>query len=44
LPGYTITVVVTPSAPLGGVTATMVTVTVGRGADSVTMTGYRGNY
>jgi MSHA pilin protein MshD len=41
---YLITIVVDVPAPLNGVTAKRVQVTVSRGAESISMTGYRGNY
>lgn len=43
LAGYTITIAVTPTA-LGGVPAKRVAVTVARGAESVTLAGFRTSY
>ncbi len=44
LASYLITIVVDAPAPLNGVTVKRVRVTVSRGAESITLTGYRGNY
>ncbi len=44
LNGYRIRITVDGAATVGGVTARRVTVTVSRGGDSVSMSGYRMNY
>lgn len=44
LASYLITIVVDAPAPLNGVTAKRVRVTVSHGTESITLTGYRGNY
>ena len=44
LASYLITIVVYAPAPLNGVTVKRVLVTVSHGAESITLTGYRGNY
>lgn len=44
LASYLITIVVDAPAPLNGVTVKRVRVTVSRGTESITLTGYRGNY
>lgn len=44
LASYLITIVVDAPAPLNGVTTKRVRVTVSRGKESITLTGYRGNY
>ena len=41
---YLITIVVDAPAPLNGVTTKRVRVTVSHGQESITLTGYRGNY
>lgn len=44
LASYLITIVVDAPAPLNGVTTKRVRVTVSHGNESITLTGYRGNY
>lgn len=44
LASYLITIVVDAPAPLNGVTTKRVRVTVSRGNENITLTGYRGNY
>jgi len=44
LASYLITIVVDAPAPLNGVTTKRVLVTVSHGKESITLTGYRGNY
>ncbi|MDP2004228.1 MAG: prepilin-type N-terminal cleavage/methylation domain-containing protein [Rubrivivax sp.] len=44
LTSYLITIVVDAPAPLSGVTTKRVRVTVSHGNESITLTGYRGNY
>ncbi|MBI3532908.1 MAG: prepilin-type N-terminal cleavage/methylation domain-containing protein [Burkholderiales bacterium] len=44
LASYLITIVVDAPAPLNGVTTKRVRVTVSHGKESITLTGYRGNY
>lgn len=44
LASYTISIVVDAPAPLNGVTMKRVRVTVSKAPESITLTGYRGNY
>jgi len=44
LASYLIMIVVDAPAPLNGVTTKRVRVTVSHGNESITLTGYRGNY
>lgn len=44
VPGYTIAITVGDELPLAGVNMKKVTVTVSRGGESVSLTGYRANY
>lgn len=44
VPGYTIAITVGAEAPLNGVNMKKVTVTVSRGSESISLSGYRANY
>ncbi len=44
IPGYTISIVVGNEAALSGVSMKKITVTVGRGSESVALSGYRANF
>ncbi len=44
VPGYTIAIVVDSAAPLFGVDMKKITVTVNRGSESISLSGYRANY